>query len=123
MVRSCEGGAVVWAVGLCVRVMGHCGGCSPPSGVCCLGVPLIAAQHYGDMHYPISFGGELHYPVGFLWKSESDMLGEQKPKEPCASQTCCRWPCSTRVSLMPFAAGFPLAQDAGELRGLGRGDG
>ena len=35
------------------------------------------------MHYPIAFGGELHYPVGFLWKSESDMLGEQKPKEPC----------------------------------------
>ena len=40
-------------------------------------------QHYGDMHYPITFGGELHYPVGFLWKSESEMLGEQKPKEPC----------------------------------------
>jgi hypothetical protein len=35
------------------------------------------------MHYPITFGGELHYPVGFLWKSESEMLGEQKPKEPC----------------------------------------
>ena len=44
-----------------------------------------AAQHYGDMHYPISFGGELHYPVGFLWKTEADMLGEQKPKEPCVA--------------------------------------
>ena len=43
----------------------------------------FTVQHYGDMHYPIAFGGELHYPVGFLWKSESDMLGEQKPKEPC----------------------------------------
>ena len=43
----------------------------------------VRRQHYGDMHYPITFGGELHYPVGFLWKSESEMLGEQKPKEPC----------------------------------------
>ena len=34
------------------------------------------------MHHPIAFGGELHYPVGFLWKSEADMLGEQKPQEP-----------------------------------------
>ena len=40
------------------------------------------AMHYGDMHYPIAFGGELHYPVGFLWKSEAEMLGDQKPPEP-----------------------------------------
>ena len=46
-------------------------------------------MHYGDMHYPIAFGGELHYPVGFLWKSEAEMLGEQKPPEPCATHSSC----------------------------------
>ena len=39
-------------------------------------------MHYGDMHYPIAFGGELHYPVGFLWKSEQELLGEAPPSEP-----------------------------------------
>ena len=80
------------------------------------------------MHYPVSFGGELHYPVGFLWKTEADMLGEQKPKEPCvpnllplAVNAACVHP--TWASLMLLAAPLPMVQDARELRGLGCGDG
>lgn len=31
----------------------------------------------GDLQYPMAFGGEVHYPVGFLWKSESELLGAE----------------------------------------------
>lgn len=75
------------------------------------------------MHYPIAFGGELHYPVGFLWKSESDMLGEQKPKEPCVSiQMTDEPPIHLQISVFRYTNDWAMlserlgvVQDPGEL--------